>query len=204
MPNCMGAGPPAGDRSRRARQRSSDGGGFQEVAPERNQPARLHVHDHVRHLEHGVAHERLVASRPRLHLDEDHLVVDSAESVDLDPDRPAYLGLDDALIGGLEVDRGYGVQIAELLFPGEREGQPIRPRVDEGLEALLPRRIAAVRHGDLHEDLAHPRLPPWNEFPDAAHTRTSLQYLESSYHGPPCPPRPAAPARSPPCTASSS
>src|SRR5438876_6745382 len=81
MPNCMGSGPPAGDGTRPARRRSSDGGGLQVVVPPRDELVGRHVHDHVRFLEHGVAHERLVALRSRLHLDEDHLVVDPPEPV---------------------------------------------------------------------------------------------------------------------------
>src|SRR6266566_6589599 len=174
MPNCMGAGPPAGDRTGPARRRSSAGGGFEEIALPRHQSAGHRVDDHVRLLEHEVAEERLVAVWSRLHLDEDHLAVDSPEPVDLDPDRPPDVGLDQALIGGLEVDRGHGFQLPQLVLPGEREDEPVRSCVDERLEALRARRVAAVRHRYLHHNLAHPWLPPRQEWADTVHTGTSV------------------------------
>src|SRR5438552_7239153 len=204
MPNCMGAGPPAGDGTRPARRRSSDGGGLQVVGPVRDQLVGHHVDGRPRLFEHRVADQRLISTRPLLHLEEDHLVDDPPESFDLDPDRSPDVGPDDALIGGLEIDRGHGLQIAQLLLPGEREDQSGRARVDECAEALPARRVSVVRHGDLHEDFSHRWRPPREEWPDSVHTSTSLQCLESSYHGRTCPPRPAAPAPSLPCTASSS
>src|SRR5438876_6608368 len=204
MPNCMGAGPPAGDRTRPARRRSSDSGGFQVVVLPRDQLVGHHVNCRPRLFEHRVANQRLVAPWPLFHLEEDHLVGDPPESFDLDPHRPIHVGRDDALIGRLELDRGRSFQIAQLLPPGEREDKSGHPRVDECAEALPARRVAIVRHGDLHDHLPHPWPPPRDEWPDTVHTSTSLQCLEPSYHGHTCPPRPAAPARSPPCTASSS
>src|SRR5438876_3252517 len=120
MPNCMGASPPWGDRTRPARRRSSAGGGFEEVALPRHQSAGHRVDDHVRLLEHEVAEERLVAVWSRLHLDEDHLAVDSPEPFDLDPDRPPDVGLDQALIGGL--DRPWPPLPAPPARPSRRAG----------------------------------------------------------------------------------
>src|SRR5436309_3262279 len=204
MPNCMGASPPWGDRTRPARRRSSAGGGFEEVTLPRHQSAGHPVDDHVRLLEHEVAEERLVAVWSRLHLDEDHLAVDSPEPFDLDPDRPPDVGLDQALIGGLEVDRGHRFQLPQFVLPGEREDESKRARVQERAELELSHWVQQVRDGDLYDHLAHVGRPPRIEGPDTGHRLTSLQCLEPSYHGHPCPPRPAAPARSPPCTASSS
>src|SRR6266568_1478482 len=85
---------------------------------------------------------------------------------------------------------------AELLLPGEREDEAERARVHERAELELSHRVQQVRDGDLYDHLAHVGRPPRIEGPDAGHRLTSLQYLESSYHGHPCPPRPAAPARS--------
>src|SRR5207253_3167331 len=204
MPNCMGAGPPAGDRTRPARRRSSDGGGLQVVGPVRDQLVGHHVDGRPRLFEHRVADQRLIAPRPLLHLEEDHLVDDPPESFDLEPERSPDVAPDDALIRGLEIDRGHRLQIAQLLLPGGREDQSGRARVDECAEALPARRVSVVRHGDLHEDFSHRWRPPREEWPDSVHTSTSLQCLESSYHGRTCPARPAAPAPSLPCTASSS
>src|SRR5205809_1694919 len=172
MPNCMGASPPAGDRTRPARQRSSAGGGFEEVALPRHQSAGHPVDDHVRLLEHEVAEERLVAVWSRLHLDEDHLAVDSPEPFDLDPDRPPDVGLDQALIGGLEVDRGHRFQLPQFVLPGEREDEPVRPGVYQRLEAPCARQVAAIRHRHLHHNLTHSWLPPRQEWPDTLHTGT--------------------------------
>src|SRR5207253_4678898 len=131
MPNCMGAGPPAGDRTGPARRRSSAGGGFEEVALPRHQPLGDRVDDHVRLLEHEVAEERLVAVWSRLHLDEDHLAIDSPEPVDLDPDRPPTAAPDQALTAGLEVDRAHRFHLPHPALPAEREADPDPPGVDD-------------------------------------------------------------------------
>src|SRR5947208_3472896 len=204
MPNCMGASPPWGDRTRPARRRSSAGGGFEEVTLPRHQSAGHPVDDHVRLLEHEVAEERLVAVWSRLHLDEDHLSRDPPETLELDADGPTHLGNDDALVGRLDLDHLHLRQLAELVLPGEREDQSKRARVHERAELELSHWVQQVRDGDLYDHLAHVGRPPRIEGPDTGHRLTSLQCLEPSYHGHPCPPRPAAPARSPPCTASSS
>src|SRR6266480_698639 len=144
-----------------------------------HQPAGNQVDDHTTDLEERVADERLVAVRSRRHLDEGRLTGEPSEPVDPDPDRPAYLGCDDPLIARFEVHHGQGLELAQVFLPGKRKDEAGRPRVDDSVEALLARRVAPVRNGNLHHNLAHPWLPPRDEWPDTVHTRTPLAILRT-------------------------
>ena len=98
----------------------------------------------------ALAEQRLVATVHGVHLGKEHVAVGGAESFDVDGHGAAELARGSALIREQEVDTLAHVEGAELLPPGRRQGQAVRTRVDERIEAQCA--IGVQRIGDFHGD----------------------------------------------------
>ena len=117
------------------------------------------VHGRAALFQGNVAKQGFEFAVNRCHLYEQHLTVNDAETLDLNPRRAAHNDFGDLLGRGLEVDRLLHGKRPKPISPCTRQGDMARTRVDQRVD--LPR---AVRLDDVlnvyrREDSTHRRNP---------------------------------------------